>query len=96
MVAICVALRDRASPEEVLERAPSTMTAFEIEGGMAQLYSQLLDGKVIPRRPGNPVNAGNRAAVAYLRAQGFSQAEISKKLALSKSTVNRYWKLIAS
>jgi transcriptional regulator with XRE-family HTH domain len=96
LVAICVALRDGASPEEVLERASSAMTAFEIEGGMAQLYSQLLDGKVIPRRPGKPLNAGNKAAVAYLRAQGFSQAAISKKLGLSKSSVNRYWKLIAS
>ena len=35
LVAICVALRDGASPEQVLERASSTMTAFEIEGGMA-------------------------------------------------------------
>ncbi|WP_240158749.1 helix-turn-helix domain-containing protein [Pseudomonas fragi] len=28
-----------------------------------------------------------------LRARGLNQAEISRELGLSRSTVNRYWKL---
>lgn len=96
LVAICVALRDDASPDEILERASSAVAAFSTEGGITQLRAQLMDGKVIPRSPGKPANVDNKAAVANLRAQGFSQAATSKKLGLSKSTVNRYWKLSAN
>lgn len=92
LVAVCVALKEDASPDEILERASSALSAFSIEGGMAQLHSQMIDGKVVSRSPGKPANARNIAAVAQLRAQGFSQTEISKELGLSKSTVNRYWR----
>lgn len=95
LVAICVALREDTAPERILERASSTLAAFSTEGGMEKLRSQLIDGKVIPRSPGKPANAKNMAAVVHLRAQGFSQAQITKELGLSKSTVNRYWKLSA-
>lgn len=93
LVAVCVALREDASPDEILERASSALAAFSMEGGMAQLHSQLIGGRVVPRSPGKPANVDNKAAVAQLRAQGFSQTATSKKLGLSKSTVNRYWKL---
>jgi transcriptional regulator with XRE-family HTH domain len=96
LVAICVATSEDASPEQILERASSALAVFSTEGGMAQLRSQLSGGKIVPRSPGKPVNAKNMEAVADLRAQGQSQAEIAKALGLSKSTVNRYWNLSTS
>lgn len=93
LVAICVAIKEDAAPEEVLERAISALAVFSTEGGMAQLRSQLSDGKIVPRGPGKPTNAENMEAVGDLKAQGLSQAEIAKALGLSKSTVNRYWNL---
>lgn len=96
LIAICMALREDSAPEIILDRASSALAAFSTEGGMVQLHSQLIDGKVTRRSPGKPANAENMTAVANLRAQGFSQAEVTKKLGLSKSTVNRYWKLSAS
>ncbi|MFJ5300024.1 resolvase [Pseudomonas sp. NPDC088368] len=92
LLTICVALKEDAPPEKIIERASAALAAFSTEGGMVQVLSQMADGKVVPRAPGKPANAKNMAAVANLRALGFSQAEIAKKLRLSKSTVNRYWK----
>lgn len=95
LVAICKALQEDEAPEKILERASSALSAFSLQGGMAQLTSQLANGKVIQRSPGKPRNSQNLEAVAQLRDQGFSQSEICRRLSLSKSTVHRYWKLTA-
>ncbi|MEG1112444.1 MAG: hypothetical protein RSE65_17165 [Hafnia sp.] len=96
LVAIISALREDTTPEKIVERAASVLTEFSAEGGMVNLRSQIINGKVIQRSPGKPANAKNRTAVSSLRTEGFTQAEISKKLGLPKSTVNRYWKLLES
>ncbi len=93
LVAICVALRDGATPEKIVERASNTLAEFSSQGGFVQLRSQLTEGKITPRSPGKPANAKNIDAVIHLRSLGFSQAQISRELGLSKSTVSRYWKL---
>ncbi|WP_253910924.1 resolvase [Stutzerimonas zhaodongensis] len=93
LVAICVAVREDTAPEKIVERASNALAEFSSQGGIMQLRSQLTEGKITPRSPGKPANAKNIAAVTNLRSRGFSQAEISKELGLSKSTVNRYWKL---
>lgn len=93
LIAVCVALKEDIPPEKIIERASKALAEFSSKGGIVQLRSQLMDGKITPRSPGKPANAKNMAAVAHLRSRGFSQAEISKELGLSKSTTNRYWKL---
>ncbi|SEE97642.1 Winged helix-turn-helix DNA-binding [Pseudomonas deceptionensis] len=93
LVALCVALREDADPEQIIQRASATLDAFSTREGMAQLRSQLNGGKIVPRKPGKPTNGVNLASVMKLRARGLNQAEISRELGLSKSTVNRYWKL---
>lgn len=93
LIALCVALREGAEPEQILKRASETLNAFSSQDGMAQLRSQMSDGKIVPRKPGKPTNDANLSSVIKLRARGFNQAEISRELGLSKSTVNRYWKL---
>ncbi|UST68624.1 resolvase [Pseudomonas moraviensis] len=93
LITLCVALREDAPPEKIIERASNALAEFSSKGGIVQLRSQLTDGKVTPRSPGKPANARNIAAVKNLRSRGFSQAETSKELGLSKSTVNRYWKI---
>lgn len=93
LIAVCMALKEDIPPEKIVERAVNALAEFSSKGGVVQLRSQFIDGKVTPRRPGKPANAKNIAAVTHLRSQCFSQAEISKELGLSKSTTNRYWKL---
>lgn len=93
LVAICVALSENTAPEKIIERSSNTLAEFSSQGGFVQLRSQLAEGKIKPRSPGKPANAKNIAAVTHLRSQGFSQAQISKELGLSKSTVSRYWRL---
>ncbi len=93
LVALCVALREDADPEQIIQRASATLDTFSTREGMAQLRSQLNGGKIVPRKPGKPTNGVNLASVMKLRARGLNQAEISRELGLSKSTVNRYWKL---
>lgn len=93
LIAVCVALKEDMPPEKIVERAYNALAEFSSKGGIVQIRSQMIDGKVTPRTPGKPANAGNIAAVSHLRSRGFSQAEIAKELGLSKSTTNRYWKL---
>ena len=93
LIALCVALREDVEPEQILQRASATLVEFTTQGGMSQLRSQLIGGKIVPRKPGKPSNGVNLASVIKLRARGLNQAEISRELGLSRSTVNRYWKL---
>lgn len=93
LIALCVALRENAEPERILQRASDTVAAFSAQEGMTLLRAQLSGGKIVSRKPGKPINDVNLASVIKLRADGLSQAEISRKLGLSRSTVNRYWKL---
>lgn len=93
LIALCVALREGAEPQKILQRASDTLIAFSTQDQMAQLRAQLSDGKIVPRKAGKPTNGANFASVTKLRERGLSQAEISRELGLSKSTVNRYWKL---
>ena len=93
LIALCLALREDVEPEQILQRASSTLVAFSTQEGMAQLRSQLSGGKIVSRKPGKPTNGVNLASVMRLRARGLNQAEISRELGLSRSTVNRYWKL---
>ena len=93
LIALCVALRKDVEPEQILQRASATLVEFTTQEGMSQLRSQLIGGKIVPRKPGKPSNGVNLASVIKLRARGLNQAEISRELGLSRSTVNRYWKL---
>lgn len=93
LIALCVALREGAEPQKILQRASDTLIAFSTQDQMAQLRAQLSDGKIVPRKAAKPTNGANFASVTKLRERGLSQAEISRELGLSKSTVNRYWKL---
>lgn len=96
LLALCVALRENTEPEEILQRASMALVAFSTQDGMTQLRSQLSGGEIVPRKPGKPTNEANLESVLKLRARGLNQAEISRELGLSKSTVNRYWRLSVS
>nr|WP_122286482.1 helix-turn-helix domain-containing protein [Pseudomonas syringae group genomosp. 3] len=51
-----------------------------------------MDGKNLAKRsPGKPLRIQNLQAVQTLKAQGKTQAEASRELGLSHSTVQRYW-----
>ena len=93
LITMCVALREDAEPEQVLKRASAALAAFSNQEGMTKLRSQLSGGKIVLRKPGKPTNGANLVSVMKLRARGLNQAEITRELGLSRSTVNRYWKI---
>lgn len=61
---------------------------------MEVLADQFADGALVKRSRGKPTNTGDLDAVRKLKAKGMTQAQISKELGLSPSTVSDHWKRI--
>jgi transcriptional regulator with XRE-family HTH domain len=91
LVAICIALQKSEAPHEVLVDAIRELALFEAAGGLATIRKQFEGENLSKRSRGKPANTQNAAAVLKLKAQGMSQAEITRELGLAKSTVQRYW-----
>lgn len=87
------ARRDTPYPA-LLEGAHEHLRAFEAEGGIEVLAEQFVDGGLVKRSRGKPTNSDELDAVRKLKTSGMTQAQISKELALSPSTVSDYWKRI--
>lgn len=90
-ITLCVALQRGESFENTLASAQVELQRFAAAGGVELLHQQM-DGKKLTRRsPGQPLRIQNLQAVQALKAQGKTQAEASRELGLSHSTVQRYW-----
>lgn len=91
LVALCISLRDHLDPDAVIKGAMRDLSEFKAAGGL-ELLSQQFQGGELKRRPqSRPANESMIAAVAVLKAQGMTRAEVARELGLSKSTVQRYW-----
>jgi len=91
LVALCISLRDHVDPDAVIKGAIRDLSEFKAAGGL-ELLNQQFEGGELKRRPqSRPANASMIAAVADLKAQGMTRAEVARELGLSKSTVQRYW-----
>jgi transcriptional regulator with XRE-family HTH domain len=91
LVAICIALQKSVTPREVLDDAIRELALFDAAGGLVMIREQFEGANLSKRSRGKPANTQNAAAVLKLKAQGMSQAEITRELGLAKSTVQRYW-----
>lgn len=93
LLAICMATHKDEHYALTLIRARDQLDAFQAEGGVELLRSQLVGKELVKRPRGKPGNAQGGEAVKALKAAGLSQAETAEKLGLAKSTVHRYWHL---
>jgi transcriptional regulator with XRE-family HTH domain len=91
LLAICMAVNKDESYALTLSRARDQLDAFQAEGGLELLRSQLVGKELLQRPRGKPRNMKNAEAVRELQTAGLSQAEVVEKLGLAKSTVHRYW-----
>ena len=90
-ITLCVALQRDESFENTLASAQVELQRFAAAGGIELLHQQM-DGKKLTRRsPGQPLRIQNLQAVQALKAKGKTQAEATRELGLSHSTVQRYW-----
>ncbi|QRI87869.1 helix-turn-helix domain-containing protein [Pseudomonas putida] len=94
LFALCMSARRGTPYPSLLESARENLRAFEAEGGMEVLADQFADGALVKRSRGKPTNTGDLDAVRKLKAKGMTQAQISKELGLSPSTVSDHWKRI--
>jgi len=91
LLAICMAVNKDEPYALTLSRARDQLDAFQAEGGLELLRSQLVGKELVKRPKGKPGNMKNAEAVRELQTAGLSQAEVVEKLGLAKSTVHRYW-----
>jgi transcriptional regulator with XRE-family HTH domain len=91
LLAICMAVNKDEPYALTLSRARDQLDAFQAEGGLELLRSQLVGKELLQRPRGKPRNMKNAEAVRELQTAGLSQAEVVEKLGLAKSTVHRYW-----
>ncbi len=94
LFALCMSARRDTPYPVLLESAHENLRAFEADGGMEVLAEQFVDGGLVKRSRGKPTNSDELDAVRKLKTSGMTQAQISKELALSPSTVSDYWKRI--
>ena len=91
LLAICLAIHQDEHYALTLRRARDRLDAFQAEGGVELLRSQLVGKELVKRPRGKPGNAEGAVNVKALKAAGVSQAEAAQRLGLAKSTVHRYW-----
>lgn len=91
LMALCLAIRDKESPESELKKAQKELLCFIESGGLNIMEDQMQDGALKKRGRGTRANAQSVSAVISLRKQGKTQAEAARELGLPTSTVQRYW-----
>lgn len=90
-ITLCVALQRGERFEDTLASAQKELQGFAVAGGVELLHQQMDGKKLTKRSPGQPLRIQNLQAVQALKAQGKTQAEATRELGLSHSTVQRYW-----
>ena len=91
LMALCLAIRDKESPESELKKAQKELLCFIESGGLNIMEDQMQDGALKKRGRGTRANAQSVSAVINLRKQGKPQAAAARELGLPTSTVQRYW-----
>jgi len=94
LMALCMSARLGTPYPSLFEKAREQLEAFEADGGFELLADQFVDGELVQRTRGKPMNTDNLNAVRELKASGMTQAQIAQKLDLSPTMVNRNWKRI--
>ena len=80
LMALCLAIRDKESPECELQKAQKELLFFIESGGLKIMEDQMQDGALKKRARGTRANAQSVSAVIDLKKQGKTQAEAAREL----------------
>jgi transcriptional regulator with XRE-family HTH domain len=90
LLALCVAVRDKVSPSDVLQRVQKELAEFERMGGTKELADSMESG-VFKSRASEQLR--KLAAVQECKREGLTQKATMEKLGFPKSTVHDLWKM---
>jgi len=93
LVVLASALAKGLSDEQMLELLRKEFQKVEALGVRERLAEHYQNGKVTRVRPGRQIDPQKLAAIRQAKAAGESQAAVSARLGLPKSTVGRLWHL---
>jgi len=92
LLALTMTLQEDQPLSAITARLKQELAGFEKAGGIELLREQIIDGDLVLRNKGLPVNPENLAKVQSHKAAGFSQKQTAERLGLSTSTVHDLWK----
>lgn len=91
LVVLASALEKGVSDDQILESLRQEFAKLDALGVRDHIGEHYKDGKVTRVRPGRQIDPQKLAAIRLAKATGESQASVSTRLGLPKSTVGRLW-----
>ncbi|GLO51385.1 hypothetical protein PPUN110474_27850 [Pseudomonas putida] len=79
------------SDEQILDLLRIEFAKLDALGARDRINEYYQNGKVTRVRPGRQIDPQKLAAIRHAKAAGESQASVSDRLGLPKSTVGRWW-----
>lgn len=93
LVVLACALEKGLSDEQILELIRVEFAKLDAIGARDQISEHYQHGRVTRVRPGRQIDPKKLAAIRQAKAAGESQASVSARLGISRSTVGRWWHL---
>ncbi|WP_409319944.1 helix-turn-helix domain-containing protein [Pseudomonas putida] len=91
LIVLASALSKGLTDEQMLEVIQHDFQRMDAVGARIHVADHYKDGKVTRVRPGRQIDPKKLAAIRQAKAAGESQASVSARLGLPKSTVGRLW-----
>lgn len=91
LIVLASALSKGMSDEQLLEVIQQDCQGLNSRGALERIADHYQEGKVTRVRPGKQIDPQKLAAIRRAKAAGESQASVSARLGIPKSTVGRLW-----
>lgn len=91
LIVLASALSKGMSDEQLLEVIQQECQGLNSCGALERIADHFQEGKVTRTRPGKQIDPQKLAAIRLAKAAGESQASVSARLGIAKSTVGRLW-----
>ncbi|MFR0713628.1 helix-turn-helix domain-containing protein [Enterobacterales bacterium BD_CKDN230030183-1A_HGKHYDSX7] len=91
LVVLASALEKGLTDEQILDSLRAEFAKVDAIGARDRISEHYRDGNVIRMRPGRQIDPLKLDAIRKAKAAGESQASVSARLGLPKSTVGRWW-----
>lgn len=93
LVVLASALEKGLTDEQMLELLKAEFQKVDALGARDRISEHYRNGKVMRVQPGRQIDPKKLAAIRQAKAAGESQAAVSARLGIPKSTVGRLWHL---
>ncbi|NIE77109.1 helix-turn-helix transcriptional regulator [Pantoea sp. Ap-967] len=93
LVVLASALEKGLTDQQMLELLKAEFQKVDALGARDSISEHYRNGKVIRVQPGRQIDPQKLAAIRQAKAVGESQAAVSARLGIPKSTVGRLWHL---